>query len=126
MRIAIRPFVVVVVAAAFSTVAWAQTTPPLEPLPDVPPPPKLSNTTPSPDDDDTPRITIRQDESGTKVEEFRNRAGRVYAIRVTPALGKPYVLVDPDGRGVVPALNEIPAGQINGGVHPAQWTIFEW
>ena len=113
-------------AAAFAAVvaggvpAWAQTPPKaLEPLPDIPPPPKLS-TVPTPDDAEAPQVTIRQD-GENKVEEFRTSGGRIYAIRVTPKIGKPYLLVDPDGKGTMTN-----AGEINGGVRATQWTLFEF
>lgn len=103
-----------------STTAFGQSPPPgLEPLPDVPPPPKLS-TVPTPSDDEAPQVTIRQD-GETKIEEFRSKSGRVYAIRVTPRIGKPYLLVDPDGKGTMTNADEI-----NQGVRPAQWTLFEF
>jgi hypothetical protein len=109
-----------VVALSAGGSAFAQATPKnLEPLPDIPPPPKLS-TVPTIDDDEAPSVTIRQ-EADSKVEEFRTKDGRVYAIRVTPKIGKPYMLIDPDGKGA--ATN---ATEINGGVKPAQWTIFEF
>ena len=98
--------------------AFAQTPPKLEPLPDIPPPPKLSNSTAP--DDEAPQVTIRQ-EGESKVEEFRTRGGKIYAIRVTPKIGKPYVLVDPDGKGTMTNATEI-----NGGVRAPQWTIFEF
>lgn len=91
----------------------------LEPLPDIPPPPKLSNST-APDDGEAPVVTIRQD-GDSKVEEFRTRGGKVYAVRVTPKIGKPYVLVDPDGKGTMTNASEI-----NGGVRAPQWTLFEF
>ncbi len=91
----------------------------LEPLPDIPPPPKLS-TAPAPDDDEGPQVTIRQD-GENKVEEYRTKSGKVYAVRVTPRIGKPYVLVDPDGKGTMTN-----AGEINGGVKAPQWTLFEF
>ena len=97
----------------------AQEVPRLQPLPDVPPPPKLS-TQPLPEDADAPQVTIRQD-GDTKVEEFRTRSGKVYAIRVTPRVGKPYLLVDPDGKGTMTNATEI-----NGGVRAPQWTILEF
>lgn len=100
--------------------AFAQSPPKgLEPLPEIPPPPKLSNA-PTPDDADAPQVTIRQ-EGESKVEEFRTRGGRLYAIRVTPKIGKPYLLVDPDGKGAMTN-----AGEINGGVKAPQWTLFEF
>jgi hypothetical protein len=102
--------------------AFAQSSPRgLEPLPEIPPPPRLSSVPNAPDDDDGPQITVRQGDNGAKVEEFRTRGGRLYAVRVTPVIGKPYMLVDPDGNS--PAPN---AAEINGGVHPAQWTLFEF
>ncbi len=113
----------VLLSAAASLVAasaFAQTPPKnLEPLPDIPPPPKLSNST-APDDAEAPQVTIRQ-EGESKVEEFRTRGGKIYAIRVTPKIGKPYVLVDPDGKGTMTNATEI-----NGGVKAPQWTIFEF
>ncbi len=114
--------VVSTVAAIAMASASAQAPPPpprLEPLPDVPPPPKLSPDAVA-DDVDATQVTIRQD-GENKVEEFRTRGGRVYAIRVTPKFGKPYLLVDPDGKGTMTNATEI-----NGGVKPAQWTILEF
>ena len=109
-----------VAGLSFCAAALAQAPPKgLEPLPDLPPPPKLSNT-PTPEDAEGPQVTIRQ-EGDSKVEEFRTRGGRVYAIRVTPKIGKPYVLVDPDGKGSMTN-----AGDINGGVRAPQWTLFEF
>ena len=91
-----------------------------DPSADVPPPPKLSNTPTPADADDAPSVTIRQD-GENKIEEFRTQGGRVYAVRVTPRIGKPYLLVDPDGHGVVPNTTEL-----SGGTRPAQWTLFEF
>lgn len=88
----------------------------LQPLPDVPPPPKLSPA-PTPADANEPQVTIRQ-EGETRIEEFRSK-GRVYAIRVTPRIGKPYLLIDPDGKGTMTQAEDI-----GGGVKPPQWTIF--
>lgn len=106
--------------AMTSGAALAQSTPKgLEPLPDIPPPPRLS-TTPTPEDDESPAITIRQD-GENKVEEFRTKGGRLYAVRVTPKIGAPYVLVDPDGKGTMTNATEI-----NGGVRAPQWTLFEF
>ena len=106
-------------ASLIATSAFAQSPPKLEPLPDIPPPPKLSNST-APDDAEAPQVTIRQ-EGESKVEEFRTRGGKIYAIRVTPKIGKPYVLVDPDGKGTMTNATEI-----NSGVRAPQWTILEF
>jgi hypothetical protein len=102
-------------ALVVSASAFAQA-----PKDDVPPPPKLTDKPTPADADDAISVSIRQ-EGDTKIEEFRTKGGRVYAVRVTPRIGKPYMLVDPDGRE-----GEVRAGELNGGVRPAQWTIFEF
>ena len=115
-----RGALIALLAMSFASASFAQSSPKgLEPLPDLPPPPKLSNT-PTPGDDEAPQITIRQ-EADSKVEEFRTKSGKVYAVRVTPKFGKPYVLVDPDGKGTMTNATEI-----NGGVRAPQWTLFEF
>ena len=111
---------IALLALSLAGASFAQSSPKgVEPLPDLPAPPKLSNTL-TPDDDEAPQITIRQ-EADSKVEEFRTKSGKVYAVRVTPKLGKPYMLVDPDGKGTMTNATEI-----NGGVRAPQWTLFEF
>lgn len=90
----------------------------LQPLPDVPPPPKLSSV-PTPADANEPQVTIRQ-EGENRIEEFRSK-GRVYAIRVTPRIGKPYLLIDPDGKGTMTQAEDM-----GGGVKAPLWTILEF
>ncbi len=119
------PFAVAAAALAalvFAGGALAQDAPPkrLEPLPDVPPPPRLSNTPTPADQDDAPSVNIRQ-EGETKIEEFRTKDGRIYAVRVTPRIGKPYLLVDPDGKHPI-----TDTGNFGTGTRPAQWTLFEF
>ena len=107
------------IAASNAGALYAQAQPKdLQPLPEIPPPPKLSST-PTPDDPNEPQVTIRQ-EGENKVEEFRSK-GRVYAIRVTPKIGKPYLLIDPDGKGTLTRSEEI-----GGGFRAPQWTLFEF
>lgn len=108
--------IVALAIAALTTSAFSQKA--LQPLPDIPPPPKITDSTAP--DDEAPQVTIRQ-EADSKVEEFRTKSGKLYAIRVTPRIGKPYLLIDPDGKGTMTN-----AGEINGGVKPPQWTIFEF
>ncbi len=113
----------VAVALMSAGVAFAQDAAPpkrLEPLPDVPPPPKLSNTPTPADEDDAPTVNIRR-EGETKIEEFRTKDGRIYAVRVTPRIGKPYLLVDPDGKHPI-----TDSGDFGTGTRPAQWTLFEF
>jgi hypothetical protein len=110
----------VVLLVALGVAAGASAQSPKGSLPDVPPPPKLSDKPTPADEEDATSVTIRQ-EGETKIEEFRTHGGRLYAVRVTPKIGKPYMLFDPDGRE-----GEIKADELNGGVRPAQWTIFEF
>jgi hypothetical protein len=63
-------------------------TPPKEP---APPPPRVQN-----DPSDT-KVTIRKEGDKT-IEEYRLK-GRLYKMRIVPADGKPYFLVDDKGEG---------------------------
>jgi hypothetical protein len=83
-------------------------TPEFQPLPE-PPPPAMDyapQAPAGPDTADTPRdvtpdpepeitITTRGD---TRYEEYRI-AGQLYMIKVIPARGKPYYLIDHEGKG---------------------------
>lgn len=71
----------------------------LTPVPDIPPPPGM------PDADLEPQITIVQ-RGGDKIEEFRIR-GRLYLMRVTPAQGRPYYLVDTRGDGLMRRYDDL-------------------
>ena len=78
--------------------AWAQADRPanLEPLPAVPPPPPDMQPF---DEALEPQVTIRKDERGT-VQEHRVN-GRLYMVKITPAVGAPYYLLDNDGDGIM-------------------------
>jgi len=91
----------------------------LEPLPEIPPPPRMSQPADPRADDNEPAVTIRQ-QDGNRIEEYRVR-GRLYAIRVTPPVGRPYLLVDQTGKGVMTRMDDM-----GGGVRPPQWTLFEF
>ena len=65
----------------------------LQPLPEPPAPPPGLELDPSLE----PQITIQRRGTET-VEEFRIQ-GRLYMIKVTPAHGVPYYLIDEYGRG---------------------------
>lgn len=107
--------------------------PALEPLPDTPAAPKHGDAdrpvvnekgAPPSTDDVEPVVTIRQ-EGDNKIEEFRVH-GRLYAIRVTPRVGKPYTMVDADGKGRMERAEsgaDDPAGH---SVRPPRWVLFEF
>jgi len=65
----------------------------LQPIPEPPPPPPGYELDPSLE----PQVTIQRRGTETR-EEYRIR-GRLYMIKVTPAHGVPYYLIDENGRG---------------------------
>ena len=87
----------------------------LEPLPEAPAPPRV----PAGDASLEPEVTIKQKE-GAKVEEYRVR-GKLYAMKVTPAVGPPYYLIDDRGDG-----NFIRRDNLDGGLRVPQWVILSF
>lgn len=67
----------------------------------------------------TPEITIRKEKSQT-IEEYRIR-GKLYMVKVTPAHGRPYYLVDPNGSGHFIRRDEVSSIPI-----VPQWILFEF
>lgn len=101
---------VALIALLATTLAGAAVPPPpdLKPVPDGAPGP-----------DDTPAITIRPGAKG-KVEEYRSN-GRVYMLKITPRVGKPYYLIDTRGDGTF-----VRRDALDGGVIPPMWKIKEF
>ena len=94
---------------------WAQRGD-LQPLPAVPPPPPGMEAF---DAALEPQVTITKNDKETR-EEFRAN-GKLYMIKVTPAVGKPYYLVDHQGDG-----NFIEADIPSPTVKPPMWVIHSW
>jgi hypothetical protein len=94
----------------FSVCAFAAKPVPdnLEPLP---PPPALDS-----NPDEEPEVTITKQTEQT-VEEYRV-SGRLYMIKITPRLGKPYYLVDDRGDGKFSRQESLDSG-----VRPPRWII---
>ncbi len=88
----------------------------LQPLPAVPPPPPGMEAF---DAALEPQVSIVQSEKETR-EEFRIK-GRLYMIKVTPAVGKPYFLIDRQGDG-----NFIESDTIGPVTKPPMWIIDSW
>ncbi|TXH26933.1 MAG: DUF2782 domain-containing protein [Elusimicrobia bacterium] len=86
--------VALAVFALTANAALAQNTTNLQPLPAVPPPPP--DMAPM-DAALEPQVTIRKREGDT-IEEHRIN-GRLYRVKVTPANGIPYWLIDRQGDG---------------------------
>ena len=80
----------------------------LEPLP---PPPAMDGSS-----DNEPEVTITKQTDQT-VEEFR-MGGRLYMIKITPKVGKPYYLVDDRGDGKFSRQESLDSG-----LRPPSWVI---
>jgi hypothetical protein len=65
---------------------------------------------------DEPQVTITQQTEQT-VEEYR-AAGKLYMIKITPKIGKPYFLVDDLGDGKFSRQESLDSG-----VRPPRWVI---
>ncbi len=87
----------------------------LQPLPEPPPPPPGLELDPSLE----PQVTIQRRGTET-VEEFRIR-GRLYMVKVTPAHGVPYYLIDENGRGDFARRDTYDTG-----TRPPMWVIHQW
>jgi len=85
----------------------------------VPEPPDVNAV--NKDDGTEPTVTIRQDESNSKIEEYRVH-GKLYAVRVTPKVGAPYTMVDPDGTGTMVRADD----RAGVSVRPPRWVLFEF
>lgn len=98
--------------------AWAADDAPpkdLQPLPEPPPPPPGYEPSPSLE----PQVTIIKRGEET-VEEYRIN-GRLYMLKVTPAHGTPYYLVDDRGDGKFARQDNLDSG-----VRVPQWVLFEF
>jgi hypothetical protein len=94
MRPQLSRLLCAVLFGAIALPALAQTRPAdLQPIPEPPPPPPGLLAEP----DLEPQVTIRK-RGEDRVEEHRAN-GKLYMIKVTPAHGTPYYLIDPRGDG---------------------------
>ena len=94
---------------------WAQQGD-LQPLPAVPPPPPGMEAF---DAALEPQVNIVKTEKETR-EEFRVK-GKLYMVKVTPSIGKPYYLVDRQGDG-----NFIESDTFGPNVKPPMWILHSW
>ena len=107
-------FLALLFLSAFSLAAFAA-----KPTPDIlqplPPPPVLE-ATPDSVADDEPQVTIIK-EAEQIIEEYR-MGGKVYMIKITPKVGKPYYLVDDRGDGKF-----VRQESLDSGFRPPRWVI---
>ena len=87
----------------------------LQPIPDPPPPPPGFDLDPALE----PQVTILKRGSDT-VEEYRV-GGKLYMLKVTPAHGVPYYLIDEKGDGRMTRQDGLDSG-----IRPPMWVIHSW
>jgi len=108
-----RLFTLIALLAALPVVAQTKD---LQPLPAVPPPPPGMEAF---DAALEPQVNIVQGDQETR-EEFRIK-GKLYMIKVTPAVGKPYYLIDRKGDGsFVESDTVVPVNK------PPMWILHSW
>jgi hypothetical protein len=126
MKTTLRIAAALVLAAACGA-ALAQSTerpkpPGTRPLEELPPPPALPPPAPGekPDIAVQPDVTVRKEGPNT-IEEYRIH-GKLYMMKVTPAHGHPYVLMDNKGDGTF-MRQDNPLDQ---GIRVPQWVLWEF
>ena len=85
------------------------------PSADAPLPPKVQD----PDEQIQPQVNIRQ-EDDRMVHEY-SIAGQIYMVKVIPAVGPEYYLIDTTGDGDFDERHDHMAP-----VKPAYWRLFDW
>jgi hypothetical protein len=115
MRLTAAAFLALLALAGPALAQPAGAPPALEPLPPPPPP------TPGFDMDPAlePQVTIRKDGENT-VSEYRIK-GKLYMMKVTPAHGRPYVLIDHKGDGQFARQDNLDSG-----LRVPQWVLLEF
>ncbi len=88
--------------------------PPPPDLQPLPPPPALDNK--AQDGELEPQVTITK-KSDMTIEEYRS-GGKLYMIKITPKIGKPYFMVDERGDGKFSRQESLDSG-----LRPPQWVI---
>jgi len=78
-------------------------------------PPKVTD----PDEQLQPEVRIRREDERT-IEEYVSN-GRVYMVKITPAIGPAYYLVDTTGDGLLDMRHDRFEP-----VKPTYWKVFEW
>ena len=67
-----------------------------------------------------PEVTIIKREDAT-VHEYRAN-GQLYMVKIVPARGKPYYLIDTDGDGQLESRSD----ELEQDFHVPHWVIFSW
>lgn len=73
----------------------------------------------SQDPADAPTVSIRKQDNGDIVEEYRQN-GRLTMVKVTPPNGIPYTLLDTNGDGLLDKTDS------EGPIGPVYYTLYRW
>ncbi len=68
---------------------------------------------------DRSNVTVHVEDNGDRIEEYRN-GGQLTRVKVTPAKGASYEILDSNGDG------RLDQKDAPGGVQPVGWTLFKW
>jgi len=115
MRLLIAILALTFAAGAFAQSAPRPRPPGTVPLQEAPPPPAVVESDPALE----PQVTIRKDGENT-VSEYRIK-GKLYMMKVTPAHGRPYVLIDHKGDGQFARQDNLDSG-----LRVPQWVLLEF
>jgi hypothetical protein len=117
-RAGIMKKLLIIIVFLFSFAAMAEEPPVLDPLPEeasLPPPTGMSD-----EDLMEPEVTITKRDDAV-VHEYRIN-GQLYMVKIIPASGYPYYLMDADGDGLL----ESRYNQIDPALMVPRWMIFRW
>ena|SRR5688572_20170042 len=115
MRIAIPLLAALLLCGTLPAAAQQAKPPVLQPVPEPPPPPPGYEL----DTAIEPQVTILK--RGTDVVEEYRIGGKLYMIKVTPAVGRPYYLIDQKGDGQFARQDAFDAR-----TRPPMWVIHSW
>lgn len=102
-----------------TTLLLAGALPAQEPGEPLPPPPLPDEAAIEEAEELEPEVTIRT-RGEDMVEEYRIN-GRLYMVKIIPAKGRPYYLIDTDGDGSFDSRrNDLDAPNVQ------RWILFEW
>jgi len=110
-----RNLLAISLLSAALTAAAADRPPNLQPVPEPPPPPPGFELDPALE----PQVTIIKRGTDT-VEEYRI-GGKLYMLKVTPARGPSYYLIDERGDGRMTRQDSFDTG-----IRPPMWVIKSW
>lgn len=98
--------------------------PPPATVPEPPAPPEQYTPPPPPPESEAPSVEVEPEvrivTKGQEIHEEYRIHGQLYMIKVKPAKGPPYYLIDPEGRG------QFRRSEFQPSVTPPQWVLKRW